>query len=126
MGDSRRALGAAGERLAAHFLSKSGYRILARNWRYGATGELDLVAQDGECLVAVEVRTRRGQRYGTPEESVVEAKQGRLATLAEAYAAETGWSGPLRIDVVAIHLAADGSLREIRHVRDAVEGSHTL
>jgi putative endonuclease len=126
MTDHRRDLGASGERLAAHFLTKSGYRILARNWRYGSIGELDLVAQDGDCLVIVEVRTRRGQSYGTPEESVIQAKQARLATLAAAYAAETGWNGPLRIDVVAIHLAADGSLREIHHLRDAVEGSHTL
>ncbi len=126
MADNRRALGAAGERLAAHFLTKSGYRILARNWRYGSAGELDLVAADGDCLVAVEVRTRRGQSYGTPEESVIQSKQARLATLAAAYAAETGWSGPIRVDVVAIHLATDGSLREINHVRDAVDGSHTL
>ena len=120
MSDRRRDLGAAGERLAARYLTIAGYRILARNWRFGSAGELDLVAQDGDCLVAVEVRTRRGQAFGTPEESVRPAKQSRLAMLAEAYAAQSGWDGPLRIDVIAIHLAPDGRLLRINHLRDAV------
>lgn len=122
MTTSRRDLGDAGERLAAQLLSDKGYTLLARNWRSGATGEIDLVAQDGDCLVVVEVRTRRGERYGTPEESVTPRKQARLAALAEAYAAQAGWAGPLRIDVVAIHLAANGRLLAINHLRDAVGG----
>lgn len=120
MSDARRRLGAAGEQLAAEFLAERGYVLLARNWRGGATGEIDLVAQDGSCLVIVEVRTRRGESFGTPEESVTSRKQARLAALTEAYMIETGWAGPVRIDVVAIHLAANGQLLNISHLRDAV------
>lgn len=121
MTDSRRGLGAAGERLAAEFLVGQGYQIVDRNWRSGRLGEIDLVAQKGPWLVIVEVRTRRGETHGTPEESVTPQKQARLVRLAEAYAGETGWAGPVRIDVVAVHLSPDGRLRGIHHVQDAVE-----
>jgi putative endonuclease len=78
------------------------------------------LAQDGSTLVIVEVRTRRGQLFGSAEESVTPGKQARLAALAEAYSASVGWQGPLRIDVVAIALSGDGRLLEIRHIVDAV------
>lgn len=116
----RQELGQAGERLAAHYLEAKGLRFVARNWRNGRLGEIDLVAQDGACLVIVEVRTRRGEAFGTPEESVTPAKQARLASLAEAYCLAADWRGPVRIDVVAIALAQDGRLLEIRHYPDAV------
>lgn len=120
MSDDRQRLGRAGEQMAAELLAGKGYQILARNWRSGRTGELDLVAQDGPCLVIVEVRTRRGQRFGSAEESVTPAKQARLAALAAAYSSEAGWQGPLRIDVVAIALSADGRPLETRHLVDVV------
>lgn len=120
MDDSRQRLGRAGEQMAADLLAGKGYQIVARNWRSGRSGEIDLVAQDGPCLVIVEVRTRRGQVYGSAEESVTPAKQARLAALADAYSASVDWQGPLRIDVVAISLSGDGRLLEVRHVVDAV------
>lgn len=120
MAKSRQRLGRAGEQMAADLLTGKGYQIVVRNWRFGRSGEIDLVAQDGPCLVIVEVRTRRGQAHGSAEESVTPAKQARLAALTEAYCAESGWQGPRRIDVVAISLSADGRLQEIRHIEDAV------
>jgi putative endonuclease len=120
MSDSRRRLGQAGEQMAADLLAGKGYQIVARNWRSGRSGEIDLVAQDGPTRVIVEVRTRRGQLFGSAEESVTPSKQARLAALAEAYSASVGWQGPLRIDVVAIALSGDGRMQEIRHIIDAV------
>ncbi|HNS01220.1 MAG TPA: YraN family protein [Anaerolineae bacterium] len=120
MSAERQRLGRAGEQMATDLLAGKGYQILARNWRSGRSGEIDLVAQDGPCLVIVEVRTRRGRQFGSAEESVTPAKQARLAALAEAYSAEAGWQGPLRIDVVAISLTADGRLLETRHLMDVV------
>lgn len=120
MADSRQRLGQAGEQMAADLLAGKGYQIVARNWRGGRSGEIDLVAQDGPTLVIVEVRTRRGQVYGSAEESVTPGKQARLIALAEAYSASAGWQGPLRIDVVAISFSSAGRLLEIRHIEDAV------
>ncbi len=122
MADRRQQLGRAGEQMAAELLAGQGYQILARNWRSGRSGEIDLVAQDGACLVIVEVRTRRGQAYGSAEESVTPAKQARLAALAETYCDAAGWQGPRRIDVVAVSLSSDGRLLEVRHIENAVRG----
>ena len=99
--DPRRWLGASGESRAAAFLKKRGYRIVERNWR-STLGEIDLIAADRDTLVFVEVRTRAGAGQATPEDSVTDTKQHRLARLAEAYVAQTHFRGDWRIDVVAI------------------------
>ncbi len=119
--DRRRRLGQWGEALAARHLEAKGYQILARNWRC-QTGELDLVVQEGDWLVAVEVRTRRGRQFGAPEESVTLAKQARLVELAEAYVQDSGWVGHWRIDVVAIEVDGTGRLLRIEHYENAVTG----
>lgn len=120
MNDARRRLGQAGERLAEQHLAGHGYTVLERNWRDGRRGEIDLVAQDGDVLVIVEVRTRRGQRFGTAEESVTPRKQAKLQSLAVAYCTAAGWDGPLRIDVVAVSLSSQGDLVEINLIKDAM------
>lgn len=126
-GHARRALGRAGEDAAAVHLERQGYMILARNWRT-RSGELDIVARDGDCLVFVEVRTRRSSRrtavpaLGAPEESVTPRKQLQLIALADEYLFQMPWDGPTRIDVVAIEVAADGAIRRLAHYRDAVGG----
>ena len=119
--DGRRGLGALGEELAARQLAAAGYEIVTRNWRCQA-GELDLVARQGECLVLVEVRTRRGKALGPPEESITPAKQARLATLAEAYVQAVDWPGDWRIDVVAVELDQGGRLLRVDHYENAVTG----
>jgi putative endonuclease len=120
-GDDRQGLGRHGEELSAHFLASKGYGILARNWRCEA-GELDLVARDGDCLVLVEVRARRGRALGSPEESITPAKQVRLANLAEAYVQTHDWNGDYRIDVVAIEYDRRGRLLRVDHYENAVSG----
>ena len=105
-------------------------QIVARNWRC-VYGELDLVAHEvapdfanggalATWLVAVEVRTRRGTRFGSAQQSVTPAKQAKLRVVAEAYVQATGWQGPWRIDVVAIQMDAQGRIVEQAHVRHAV------
>lgn len=79
-------LGRAGEVHAAQYLEAQGYVLLARNWRV-REGELDIVAQEGDTLVFVEVKTRRTRTYGTGEESVDARKQQQLALLAERFLA---------------------------------------
>jgi putative endonuclease len=119
--DDRLGLGRRGEQLAADYLVAKGYRLLEKNWRCQA-GELDIVAQDGETLVAVEVRTRRGRSLGSPEESITLAKQLRLVDLSETYVQETDWSGPLRIDVVAVVIDRRGQVQRLDHYENAIVG----
>lgn len=118
----RKALGDLGERLAKAYLLERGYLIIASNYRCAA-GEIDLIAQDQTDLVFVEVRTRRGTAFGTPEESVTATKQQRLRAAAETYLQEhdlhsTSW----RIDVLGVHMTPRGKLLRIHHIPHAVAG----
>src|SRR5688572_33451085 len=100
--DSRRALGAYGERLAARYLEDRGLQVLDRNWRC-AHGEVDLVARDGDCLVFCEVKTRRTDRFGAPVEAVTWHKAARLRRLAAAWLQEHEVrGGRVRIDVIGV------------------------
>lgn len=122
MTHTRQRLGWRGERLAERYLAGHGLTILERNYRCAA-GEADLIAQDGDTLVFVEVRTRRGQDYGSPEESITARKQAHLLAVAQAYLAERGLSDiAWRIDVVAVALSARGELLRVEHIENAVEG----
>lgn len=120
--DFRRRLGDFGERAAAAYLIRQGYTILGQQWRCRA-GEIDLVAAQGEQLVFVEVRTRRGEAYGSPEESLTPAKRERLRTLAFLYldAHDQGDRVSWRIDVIAIVVDRAGRIARLHHIPSAVE-----
>ncbi len=120
MRPSRRDLGAFGERLAAAHLESKGYRIRHRNFRC-PEGEIDIVAEDGDCLVFVEVRTRRGDALGTAAESVTAAKERRLVAVARAYLQEhQELRATQRIDVVTVELNSQGRLLAVQHIEGAV------
>ena len=75
----RQQLGAWGEQHAVRHLESEGCHIMATNWRCPA-GEVDIIALDGECLAFVEVRTRRGQAFGTPEDDENGRAQARVCS----------------------------------------------
>lgn len=119
---ARQGLGRTGERLAAEKLISCGYQILERNFRC-RYGEIDLVAEDGQDLVFVEVKTRRGDAYGRPEEAVTLRKQRKILEVASYYLSlhecfERSW----RVDVVAVQLSVSGKLEEIRIYQHALTG----
>ena len=119
-GKRRQQVGERGEEVAAAFLRRQGYEILTRNWRC-PTGEIDIVAREGECLAFVEVRARRGERYGTAEESITAAKKAKLVELAQTYLQEAGLEQAVwRIDVVAIDLNWCGQAKRLNLIRYAV------
>lgn len=110
-------LGRRGERAAEKYLRRSGYRIVARNFR-AAGAEIDIVAMDGETLVFVEVKTRRNREAGAPEEAVDERKQTRMRRAAEAFARRyRADEVEMRFDIVAID--ASGRRLEIELLRNA-------
>jgi putative endonuclease len=116
----RRDLGAFGERVAVAHLEAKGYRVRARNFRC-REGEIDIVAEDGDCLVFVEVRTRRGDALGSPAESVTAAKERRLLTVARAYLQQhNDIPANQRIDVIAVELTPRGRLLAVQHIEGAI------
>lgn len=123
MTDPRHTTGQRGEDLVAARLEQAGYAILARNWRHPELGELDIVAQHGETLVFVEVRTRRGTLAQAVERalaSVDDHKQARLAALAQAYITEHALEHlAARVTVAAV--AIQGSTHAIEVIKDAIE-----
>lgn len=114
-------MGRRGEDLAAEHLAARGCEIVTRNWRC-EYGEIDLVVRDSDCLAFVEVRTRRGRVFGTPEESITAAKQAKLVELAWTYVQEHDWPGDWRIDVVAVELDRRGRVLRMDHYENAVTG----
>lgn len=110
------AVGQYGEKIVARSLEQDGWEVLARNWRT-ARGELDLIARDGDALVAIEVKTRRGLGYGSPLEAVTPAKVARLRQLVAAWLAEQPESfSQVRIDVVGVMIPRAGA-PQLEHVR---------
>ncbi|MEK7872695.1 MAG: YraN family protein [Chloroflexota bacterium] len=120
MTQGKQRTGAWGERFARTYLAQRGYRILEANYRC-AYGEIDLVADKGDCLVFVEVRTRRSRAFGTPEESVTPRKIEHLKSSAEHYLqTHTGLPLSWRIDLVALELGPGGRVERINHIENAV------
>ena len=119
---SARQIGRIGETQARAHLTAQGYRIIAANY-HTRWGEVDLIARDGATWVFAEVRTRRSDTYGLPEESVTAAKLGRIAQTAQEYltehAAEPDAAGVhWRIDLIAIRLGPGRRVQAINHLRN--------
>lgn len=110
---AKQTLGKWGEDLAAARLAGAGYVIIERNWRRRG-GEIDIIARapDG-TLCFVEVRTRRGMRFGGAAASVTPLKRRRMAALAAQYLAEAGVDAPARFDVIATQ--RDGAAWHTEH-----------
>jgi putative endonuclease len=93
--------GFAGEKLAEEWLVARGYKIREANWRYRHL-EVDLIAEKGDTLHFVEVKTRRSTKFGNPEESINKQKMKNLKDAAEQYQhLNPGWKW-IQFDVLAI------------------------
>ncbi|MDP4184363.1 MAG: YraN family protein [Bacteroidota bacterium] len=109
-------LGVAGEQLARDYLEKKGFLILDTNWRCGKK-EIDIIAREGAELVIVEVKTRTGDYFGYPWESVTDHKIRLLVHATEAYIQIHDINLETRFDVVSVILT-DNTF-EIEHIRNA-------
>jgi putative endonuclease len=111
--------GKRGEELAAAYLAEAGYRIIERNYRC-LFGEIDIVAEEGETLVFVEVKSRRSDAYGDPQLAVGHEKQKKISRIAMNYLSERRLRHrPARFDVVAVKLLPAGHRIEL--IRNAFE-----
>ena len=118
----RQILGARGEKAAAKYLRRHGYKILLKNFRSGKA-EVDIVARHKDWLVFVEVKTRETEQFGAPSEAVDRDKQRNLSKGALDYLRMLG--NPrihFRFDIVEV-IIADGSKRpdDIRLIQNAFD-----
>ncbi len=105
-----------GEKLAAGFLENLGFLILEKNWRWNKA-EIDLIGKHGNTLVFIEVKTRKNNRFGHPEEFVSRTKANRIKEASVQYQFEKNFEGFIRFDIVAI--TGTAKQFEILHLADA-------
>lgn len=113
-------LGAWGETLAAEYLRKKGYKLIA--WSYRCRyGEIDLIAQNRKYIIFVEVKLRKSDTFAQAAEYVDSYKQDKLRTTAAAYLSRYPSKRQSRFDVIEIY-APEGmktASPEIKHMEDA-------
>jgi len=113
------ATGKLGENIAKDYLKKKGYKIIEENFKT-KYGEIDLVAKKGKDLIIIEARTKIGDSFGSPEESLTKKKLRKLWLNARNYAARSKWQGEVRIDAVCLVLNPDKTLQRINHYENIV------
>lgn len=102
MSDFNQQLGKRGEKLALQFIKKKGYTILAQNYRLRC-GEIDIIAQEGEVLVFLEVKTRKSHNFGSPFAAITQKKQKQISKVALEYLQQNSlFDKEARFDVVAV------------------------
>ncbi len=114
--------GAWGEALAAEYLRKKHYRIVACGYRC-RFGEIDLIVQNRAYLVFVEVKLRKSPAYAAAREYVDRRKQEKLRTTAALYLSQTPTHLQPRFDIIEIY-APEGTATarpEIYHMEDAFQ-----
>lgn len=119
--------GKIGEGLAKKYLEKKGYKILEQNYRT-KYAEIDLVAEKRQGLfglgqsnlVFIEVRTKIGEQWGSPEDTLNKNKLRKVLWNAKTYSAFKKWQGPARIDAVCIVLNPDFSIKRLTHHENIV------
>lgn len=115
-------VGKLGEDLAKKYLEKKGYKVLEQNYKT-KYAEIDLVAEKPEGffgfgqskLVFVEVRTKIGENFGSPEDTLNQNKLRKVLHNALAYSAFKKWQGPSRIDAICIVLNPNYSISRLTH-----------
>ena len=113
-----RAVGERWERVAESYLQARGLRTITRNF-HCRLGEIDLIMEDGDCLVFAEIRYRRSTYYGSGAESVTKAKQSRIVRTAQRYLQSHRHRAmqPCRFDVLSMAYA--GGKLDVTWIQDA-------
>ena len=96
-----KATGRRGEEVARRYLEERGLELVEQNWR-NRWGEIDLIMWDGEVLVFVEVKAKKGRDYGAPWEMVTRRKLAQVKRMGGVYMRGVGCQGRVRVDVVGV------------------------
>ena len=112
-------LGRLGERLALQKIKRLGYKCIEKNYRC-SLGEIDLIAKDGDCLVFIEIKTRKGRSIGYAKEAVTQRKIRQISKVALAYMKSNNCCDTKsRFDVIAVSIMGDREEMEV--ITDAFE-----
>lgn len=111
--------GCYGELLAARYLRKKGIEPLCANFRT-RFGEIDIIAQDGEYIIFVEVKTRTGN-FSRACEAVDEQKQKKIIAAACSYLSQNECGLQPRFDVMEVYLFENGKVKKINHIKNAFD-----
>lgn len=115
--------GELGERIAERWLRRNGWRVVQRRFRSGHR-DIDLIVERDDTVAFVEVKARRGSRFGDPVEAVNWSKQKELARSASVWIDRHGRpSESYRFDVVGI--LVEGERVRVRHVPNAFSIQHS-
>ncbi len=119
-GKTTKAIGARGEKIAARYLKKNGYKIIAKNF-FSAHGEIDIIAKRGNTLVFVEVKSRKDcqshfENYGLPSEAVTKTKQQHIIYTARKFLESHHADSEIRFDIIEVYL---GVHPRVHHIEDA-------
>ena len=109
-------LGKLGEELAVDFLQKNGYEILETNWIF-QKAEIDIIAQKGNILAVVEVKTRSSIEFGLPQDFVKPKKIQLLVKAVNEYIISNDLELEVRFDIIAINKEAKEFV--IEHIEEA-------
>jgi putative endonuclease len=107
-----RQTGRIGEGIAEQYLVKKGYEVITRNFST-RFGEIDLIMRDNDILVFVEVKAKKGLKFGLPEEMFTQSKYAKVKRMATVYL--QGKEVPCRIDMVAVILDEMNTVSSVRH-----------
>lgn len=118
-GGHKQQVGRWGERVAAAYLERKGWTILAVNVR-SPYGELDIIAWDEKMTVFVEVKARTSGGYGLPEEAITPVKREHMLRAIQAYWQQQAEEPPWRVDVIAIQGKPGGKDVQIEHFENAI------
>jgi putative endonuclease len=117
--EERLNLGRLGEKLALDKIKRLGFKCVEKNYRC-SLGEIDLIAKDGDCLVFIEIKTRRGRGVGYAKEAVTPRKMRQISKVALTYMKSNNCCDTKsRFDVIAINIVNDRE--EIEIIKDAFE-----
>lgn len=106
--------GQLGENLAKKYLENKGFKIIDTNYRTKLS-EIDLIAQFKDIMVFIEVRTRTGDKFGAPEQSLTRKKVNKVIKNAQMYMKYKGYTGRYRIDAVCVVLDKNKKLIRLTH-----------
>lgn len=109
-------LGVLGEQLAAAYLLAQGYELLERNYRFDKA-EIDIIAQKGEMIVVVEVKTRNSAFFGDPQSFVTPSKIKLLIKAANEYLISNQMKNEVRFDIISV--LKNNTTEDIEHFPSA-------